>query len=213
MMTANAMLPHVAVQSSPTTLWFCAHGCVVEREGELQVFVGGALVGTYAKGETTMRNVIVVGLAADRRIRFGRLASAFGMSGEQLRRIRRQYERDGVQGIMARAGGWRKLSPALRRRLLKLFDEGATVSGAHMAVRKRVSRAAVGRVRQQWTRERDLEHPAKPPVAVEASGQVVLSMVAAANDVSREATSEEQPGEEVEVTGGKDEIPLERRSG
>lgn len=213
MTMANAMLPHVTAESSPTTRWFCVHGCVVALDGEAQVFLGGTLVGSYAKGDTTMRNMIVVGLAGDRRIRFKRLAAAFGMSGEQLRRIRRQYERDGAEGIIRRRGGWRKMTPALRRRLFKLFGEGATVNGAHAAVKKRVGRTAVGLVRQQWARERGINAPRAEGELREATVQPVLLIAAPANDVANteQPMSEEPSGEaaEVEVTAGRREMPLD----
>src|SRR5437773_4918776 len=170
MMTANAMLPIVAAESKSETRWFSAHGCVVERDARMDVFLGGTLVGSFAADDTTMRNMIIVGLCGDGRIRFRRLARAFQLSVEQVRRIRLQYERGGAEAIMRRHGGrQRKATAALRRRLFGLFDGGLTVSGAHMALRKRVSRAVVGRVRKEWAKERGMESSSEPSEASDAA--------------------------------------------
>jgi hypothetical protein len=56
-------LPIATLQ--PGVDWFWGHGCVVEREGVKQVFIGGALMGQFdvADRDRGPRNVLLVTLA------------------------------------------------------------------------------------------------------------------------------------------------------
>ena len=154
MLDATPMLPQVAAALPPDVRWFSGGGCVIERE-VVEVSVGGVLVGCYARGDRGTRNAILVGLAADPRMHLGHLAQAFGLSEEQVRVIRRRYERDGLMAIVAprhRRRSRSKITPALRRTLDALFDAGKSVRAAHAVVAKTrtISRATVGVARKEW---------------------------------------------------------------
>jgi transposase-like protein len=170
MMNTPAMLPLVAPEPSAT--WFSNHGCVTEREGRRVVFVGGTLIGSFGPRERGARNVMLVGLAADPKIRLGRLARAFGISVEALRQVRRAHQEEGLPAIVSRApgGSESKVTTAMRTRLEKLFEEGVSVDKAHARLRGRVGRSTVGKVRTAWARARhattSMAEIAKPVEAV-----------------------------------------------
>lgn len=141
------------------------------------VFVRGTLVGCFDGAQDRgPRNVILMALAADAKMHLGQLAEAFDLSSEALRVMRRVYEARGIAPLLARAPGGSepKMTLALRLRVEKLFDEGATVDEAHAKVKHRTSRGSVGRVRRDWQlRKESLE--SQPRTA--ASGVSQLSLV------------------------------------
>src|SRR5215471_10850043 len=105
--------------------WFCARGCVVERDGVHQVFVGGTLVGEYDKERALERNILLVQLAEDPKCHLEKLALAFGVSSEWVRRLRRRYEQGGVEALGPREGGGRSvLDERDQARLARLFAQG-----------------------------------------------------------------------------------------
>ena len=57
-----------------------------------RVVVGGAVLGAWHRGQTTMPNVVLVHLSLDPRIVLEDLAKAFGLSSEMVRRIRRRAD-------------------------------------------------------------------------------------------------------------------------
>jgi hypothetical protein len=61
--------------------WFSSHGCVVERDLQFEVFVGGMLVGAWDKNDTRLRNALVVTFAAAPDVHLERTGRAKG--GEQ----------------------------------------------------------------------------------------------------------------------------------
>ena len=71
----------------PVTHWFSARGSVVRRGVTSQVFVGGTLIGSFEADEPLACNPILVQLSEDPRCHLGRLAGAFDISTERLRRI------------------------------------------------------------------------------------------------------------------------------
>jgi hypothetical protein len=74
------------VESNPTHSWLSRNGCV-EREGdEERVVVAGAVLGAWHRGETAMRNPVLLYLSHDRQIVLEDLAKAFGLSSEMVRR-------------------------------------------------------------------------------------------------------------------------------
>jgi hypothetical protein len=154
----------------PGVDWFWGHGCVVEREGAKQVFIGGALMGQFdvADRDRGPRNVLLVTLAKEPTMHFGHLARAFGVGEEYLRRLRRLEEREGLVAVLKPAMGCAKrdLDPKKRRELRKLFEAGWNASDATRRQRgKRVSRATVQRERRRWLAEQQSEAIAAPVAA------------------------------------------------
>lgn len=154
----------------PGLHWFSAHNCVAWEEDCAEVFVGGTLVGQFKRGECWTRNVILIGLAQDPQTHLGRLAGAFDITSETLRQIRRQYETEGLEAVMARSrgGSKSKVTSKLRRKLEGLFEQGDTIEAAHAKVSKRhtISRSTVGKVRAEWAAGRATqETPANDPAA------------------------------------------------
>lgn len=72
--------------SLPGIEWFWQYGCVVERDGVKQVFIGGALMGWFdpEDRDREQRNVLLVTLAKEPTMHFGHLARAFGVGEEYL---------------------------------------------------------------------------------------------------------------------------------
>ncbi len=171
------MLPLVLAHSPIGVSWFTGGGCVVEVDGQVEVSVGGILVGRYQTGDTGARNAVLVGLAADRHMHLGHLARAFGLSEEALRLIRRRHEQEGLPRIVMprRGGGPSKVDNGLRRRLEQMFAEGLSVTEAHARVsrRRKISRATVGVVRREWGAAKAAAKvtDAAPPVSTATQAQ------------------------------------------
>lgn len=164
-MKANGMIafafPPPQTQQ-PTMRWFSKNGCVVIYDDCCRVYLGGNLIGQYDHGDRTTRNVVVLCIAEEARIRRGRLAEAFGISTELLRQLRLQYHEEGLQAVVnrRRPGAERKMTDALRTRVEAMFDDGITIVEAHAALRrsrKKVSLSVVGEVHRDWK----LRSPAK----------------------------------------------------
>jgi len=157
-MNQTAMtLPAPSIEGEESILWFSLSGCVVHHPDHIEVFVGGTLIGRFEPREVAARNLLLVGLAEDRRVRKGRLARAFGLSDEHLRRLRRTVEEGGLGALPRKARGGRKpkVTAALRERLRGYFADGLQAREAHGALgkRARVSYRTVCRVRQEWLEE------------------------------------------------------------
>jgi hypothetical protein len=137
--------------------YFSAHGCVFKDGSQRLVFVGGTLVGSYDVEDKASRNVLLVKLSEDSKAHLGRLAWAFELSEEQLRRLRRRYEAHGLSSLVEikHGGRQRVVTPTLRRKLYKLFDAGASIDTAHARINKCISRTMVGRVRKVWAGQRE----------------------------------------------------------
>ena len=134
--------------------WFSYHGCVVHNEEQAEVFVGGLLIGAFGRRDVGLRNLLLIGLAKDRRVPKGKLAQAFGLGAERLRRICRQVEADGIEAIPRRPRGGRRplATPRVRRRMEELFAAGLSGPAAFEQYGKRAGlklRAAL-RLREQW---------------------------------------------------------------
>ena len=97
--------------------WFSSIGSVVIRGRRSSVFVGGLLLGEFDDAEEDRggRNVLVVTLAKAG-LHLGRLATAFGIGEEYLRRLRRKEEAGGFGAVLLRrqGRGASKVSPAQR---------------------------------------------------------------------------------------------------
>jgi|TARA_B100001964_G_C14231958_1_gene600478 hypothetical protein len=158
-MGQTAILPHVHDTTVPDHRYFSANGCVVHRGEERNIFVGGTLVGSFHVDDRAMRNVLIVTLTQDRRVRIGKLAQALGISAERIRVVRRRYEEGGLTAITELRTGGR--GPACSdkdiSRLERLFEQGAKIDDAHAALGRRVSRSLVGRIRKEWADARKAE--------------------------------------------------------
>jgi len=178
MHSLTPMLPQIEAAKLPDVRWFSPGGCVIHRDGMVDVSVGGHMIGCYAKGDVGTRNAILVGLAADARMHLGHLAMAFDLSEEMVRIIRRRHARDGLAAIvMPRPRRERpsRVTPAVVRKLEALFAEGQTVTEARAAVAKKhaIGRTTVGVVRKAWAARNAV---AAPPAAAPA-GQPALPLV------------------------------------
>ena len=105
--SAAMMLPGVeAVPQKPEMRYFGPWSFVVLGEdGRHRVFVCGRLVGEYGPADRATRNTLILGLSQERSFRKGKLAEAFGITDEHLRRMRRRYEAHGEAGILRRGPG------------------------------------------------------------------------------------------------------------
>ena len=175
------LFPSSPSDAESSTRWFGAHGCVVHDPDGVSVYVGGSLIGWYEPGDRGTRNLILVGLARDPRAHLGQMAAAFGIVPETLRLVRAQAEAEGLEAILRRVpgGSEKKVTPALQRRLEKMFEAGVSVSDAHGRVAKRhdISRSLVGQVRAQWQAAK--VSTTAPVSASDDSGTTTLPLVKA----------------------------------
>ena len=152
---AQATLGLVDAERTRQTTWFSSVGGVYREGDRSRVFVGGSLVGEFEPDDVGLRNLLVVGLAADPHTHLGDLANAFEISPETLRQLRKVYDAQGPEALLARRhGGARnvKITDARRRKLEALFAQGLTIDGAMDRVGSRwsVSRSAIGNVHAAW---------------------------------------------------------------
>lgn len=170
-------LPLLEDDRRPDARWFSGGGCVVPDAGGWLVFVRGTLVGRFGDArDRASRNVVLMALAEDAKMHLGQLAEAFDISCEALRQMRRVYETQGIAPLLSRApgGGAPRMAPALRRRVEKLFDEGATVDEAHTKVKHRTSRGSVGRIRRAWKLAKDSSKTTSTQPAAVTGSQLAL---------------------------------------
>ena len=207
METATArqvIIPGVARQSK-TVRWFSALGCVVYAPDVVEVFVGNTLIATYAPRDKILRDLVLIGLAQDCQIRTGKLAQAFGIGAEMLRVIRKQVEELGLEALYRRLhekrGRKRIVTPALRKRLCKLFESGlnAVEAFSERGEQAGLSYRTVCRVQQVWLAQQpavadqlDLADVDSSPTADEAEAspepdQTVAEAPAAATTPATEA--------------------------
>jgi transposase-like protein len=154
-------------------------GCVVwSQDGErAEVFVGGTLVGAFGRRERGIRNVILVGLASDPKVHLGRLAVAFGVNSETLRRIRDQYRDEGLQAVIERSPGGSepKVTGSALRLAERLFARDASLATVRAALAERqvtVSLSTLSTLRSRWQARRSGSSTAAEPAAEEAAGEV-----------------------------------------
>jgi hypothetical protein len=121
------------------------------------VFVGGRLIGEFGPQDRGIRNTLLLGLSLERSFRKGKLADAFGMTDEHLRRIRRRYEAKGEAGISNRGPGGSKpkADEKTREKLFRRFEEGMDAAQAKKAEpRIKLSYATIHRMRRTWEKSR-----------------------------------------------------------
>jgi hypothetical protein len=173
MIDAAPMLP-LPKDESPAVHWFARAACVLEyADGLREVMIGGALVGRFGRRERSMRNALLLGLAAEPSMHLGRLAAAFGVSEETLRLLRKIAQEQGLEAALLRAPHGRVpvLSVAQRRKLESQFEAGLGPTAAQAALRARVSLRTVERAHAAWRarRQRAGAGTAEAPARAEAS--------------------------------------------
>ena len=146
-------------QPSCETRWFSADGAVVVRDSMASVFIGGLLIGTFHEDadDRGPRNILAVTLAKSGQLHLGRLASAFGITDEYLRILRRKEEARGLGSVLGvRQGKVSKVSPELRATWCAMFDAGQMPIDAYREQPRKDRRAysTVWRVYNEWSQGR-----------------------------------------------------------
>ncbi len=154
-MQAAAILPGVPAIADRNLCYFAADGCVDHSDEPGAVYVGGKLIGTFTAKQPIERDLLIVAVCQEPRVRVGRVAEAFAVSTETVRRVRRRFEAGGVKAIAKshRRGRPRRRTPELEQQLADLFEAGASISEAHRRIRKQVSRTVVAAIRKRWSGE------------------------------------------------------------
>jgi hypothetical protein len=175
---------------------FSSDGAVIVRGTTASVFIGGTLIGVFDTDDDHRgpRNVLAVTLAKSDQFHLGRLATAFGMTDEHLRRLRRREETAGLGAILGlRRGKTTKVTPELRTAWVAMFEDGRMPVDVYrdQPRKHRLSHATIGRVYQEWQRMRAQTAPStstavcamsNEPATVAFDGQLVLPV--AANDAA-----------------------------
>ena len=128
MEAASLIVDPALPPSAPEVRWFSSTGAVVVRGGVHRVFVGGLLLGEFdeADRDRGRRNVLAVAVAKAG-VHLGRLAAAFGMGEEYLRRLRRKEEAGGPAAlVLPRMGASGTVTAAERASWREQFAAGAT---------------------------------------------------------------------------------------
>jgi len=152
---------------------FSSDGAVVVRDGIASVFIGGLLIGTFNEDadDRGPRNILAVTLAKSGQLHLGHLASAFGMTDEYLRILRRKEEARGLGSVLGvRQGKVCKVSPERRAAWCVMFDAGRMPIDAHREQPRKDRRAysTVWRVYSEWSQDRSARsaaslHETEPP--------------------------------------------------
>jgi hypothetical protein len=230
-MDANARLAHVENAPDQSTTYFCSDGCVVVRDDLREVFKGGFLIGSFRDDEPGMRNVLLVTLSQERRVRKGKLADAFGVHPETLRRVRRRFEKGGLSSIVEdNPGGPKRVrTKKLVDNLVGLFEQGATIDATHTAVKGKASRSVVGVVHKEWKEAQravsrggavQVEAQAEEPCQLALGGDVPIEEASESDEDAQdeeevepegelEEPEEKETGAETAASGARREMPLE----
>jgi len=172
---------------------FSSDGVVIVRETRASVFIAGTLIGTFdvEDDDRGQRNVLVVTLAKAGQLHLGRLATAFGITDEYLRLLRRREETTGLGAVIGlRQGKTSKVTPELRTAWCAMFEAGRMPVDVYREQprRHRISHATVGRVYRQWQGEReqrgacDASDTKVENVATVVEGQLALPIAAPDRD-------------------------------
>lgn len=208
---------------------FSNDGSVVVRGPTSSVFIGGTMIGEFDERDQDRgrRNVLAVTLAKSDEFHLGRLASAFGITDEYLRQLRRKEEAEGLGSLLlSRQGKESKVTAEQRAAWCALFAAGRMPIDAYRSQpkKKRLSYATVWRVYERWKRNARpgaAEPSSRPtpeatppaegqlvlPSTIENSGNNADEVEATATDASDEAV----PNGEHEATsdeGTTDLVPM-----
>lgn len=212
-------LPERSPQPDYETRRFSSDGVVIIRDTVASVYIGGTLIGAFDVEDADLgpRNVLVVTLAKSEQFHLGRLATAFGITDEQLRRLRRKVEIGGLAAVIgSRRGGIVKITPELRTAWYAMFDAGRMPIDAYREQprKQQLVYSTVWRVWDDWRRERNVESssdidPESSPVIAES--QLVLSLAAPEqeSDLGDDSVTPDEDSEDIvpmtaqPVRGGK----------
>jgi Transposase DDE domain len=168
---------------------FSSDGVVIVRDQVASVYMGGTLIGAFDIDDDDRgpRNVLAVTLAKSDQFHLGRLAAAFGIGDEYLRRLRRKDEQGGLTAVIGpRRGKFTKITTELRTAWYAMFDAGRMPIDAYREQprKQRLVYSTVWRVWDDWRRERAAKQAAEPtpeaaPLAV--PGQLALPIAPPSN--------------------------------
>lgn len=128
------------------------------EDGEqAEVFVGSTLIGMFERQDPRARNVILIGLCQGQRVRVGRVARAFRITGEMLRKVRRLYEKKGLEGLVGGKSRGRepKLAGVTLRAVHGWFAQGLSLHQVQRKLKARrepvsVSVGTLSNARARW---------------------------------------------------------------
>lgn len=138
--------------------WFSPTGSVVVRGSRSSVFVGGLLLGEFDEEDRDRgrRNVLAVAVAKSG-VHLGRLATAFGIGEEYLRRLRRREEVGGPAALLLpRMGANGTITAAERASWREQFGAGLTPKAVwrEQPRRRRHAYSSVWREYHAWLEAR-----------------------------------------------------------
>lgn len=216
MEAASLIVDPAPPPTAPEVRWFSPTGSVVIRGSRCSVFVGGLLLGEFDDEDRDRgrRNVLAVAVAKSG-VHLGRLACAFGIGEEYLRRLRRKEEDAGPAALLlSRAGGKITITAAKRASWRVQFDAGLTPKAVwrEQPRRSRHAYSAVWREHRAWLESRSVAPAAK---STEASVDAPLADASqtslwpeATTSVAAAVTAEEATEDE----GGEAIVPMTARS-
>lgn len=141
------------IDTKTTTRWFSEVGGVVYDGDEIRVYVGDTLLGQFECSDIVARDLILSTLALDPHMHLARLADAFKLSTEMLRRIRVTRSEHGIAALVVRERRGARPSLTAKQRLAmeRSFEAGASINDVFAKQGKNsVSRATIGRVYKAW---------------------------------------------------------------
>ncbi len=206
MVQLSLMAPAQEDVSEPR--WFTADGCVVAHAEHTEVFVGGTLVSSFDRRDEVQRNLLLVHLSKDSRIKQGKLACAFGLGRQHVWAIRKQVETQGIASLYGRRKRGREVvvTPRLYKRVIRAFDAGQQVGEVHATLMRsknkadHVSYRSVGRVRSEWLAQLSLStepETAGPAQAPEPAAAVKVAAPASARSPAAPGPEEDNGTEEL----------------
>ncbi len=134
--------------------WFAVDSCVEYDSDEARVFVGGKLIGVFGPKDVLARNLLLVGLAREKKFTKGKLAWAFKLTDRQLLRIRQAVMEKGLYAIPSRprGGSESKITEEIREKLYALFAEGYSAKQAFKKCGRRfgISYSLLAGVKREW---------------------------------------------------------------
>ena len=202
---------------------FSMDGAVVIRGDQSSVFMGGFLLGEFGEQDKDRgpRNVLVVTLAKSEMLNLGRLAVAFGMTDEYLRRLRRKEEAGGLGALLlSKQGKDSTVPPELRAEWCAMFAAGhmptATSRAQRGAKRTHFSYTTVRREFLTWqqARTRDAEPVTAPTMDIASppsSGQLPLLFAEPEPDQVVETAASEADPDDANATpaeGSAEIVPM-----
>jgi hypothetical protein len=200
---------------------FSQDGAVVIRDNRSQVFMGGFLLGEFGEQDKDRgpRNVLVVTLAKSDMLHLGRLAVAFGMTEEYLRRLRRKEEVGGLGALLlSRQGKDSTVPPEVRAAWCAMFVAGlmptAACRGQRGAKKTHFSYTTVRREFLTWKQACEAAPPVAPTTDIASSapsdGQLLFEFAAPMPLGGVEAATHEADldADSTPVEGGVEIVPM-----